>query len=421
MFTLGKVRPTIMSDTTTTEPAAVPDSELAAARQAVLDYAAEQEDSTRNPEPEVPETVEEALARVGAHMVYGAIQNASNGTDRSAQQQDYRLGMSNLGHCRQYAALMTKQVAFSDVSDKTAAFIGTVLGNAIEHQLEEEHPDWIFQTEGFFKLPSGGGVPGHPDIVIPASAGASLDEFMASVQDATAEDGSVDIAQIKFPQGVWDLKSKDQLDSIREYGQTQQQRFQLTGYASAMIDAGELNADEPIWLMDVYFDRSGRVHEAYAIGHWYDPNTVTEIDDWVNDVKYAVVNNEDAARDMNRDWCWSWCEYATVCRGNDTDVEGLVDDPEFLAAVDMSRRATDLTREADRLKDSAKKVLEGRSGSTGAHIVRWIEIGASTVNYTRKAYKKLSITPIGKPKKPAKPRARKPKAAPTPTEGTTSE
>lgn len=394
------------------------DPERVKAQQEVLAFAAAEAERTGNPEPEEPETVEDALARIGANMVYSAIQNASNGTERSAQQQDYRLGMSNLGHCRQYAALMTKQVAFSDVTDKTAAFIGTVLGRAIEDQLQTEHPDWIFQTDGFFKLPSGGGVPGHPDIVIPASAGASLDEFMASVQEATAEDGSVDMTKIRFPQGVWDLKSKDQLDTVREYGQTQQQRFQLTGYASAMIDAGELDGDEPIWLMDVYFDRSGRVHEAYAIGHWYDPKAVDEIDEWVNDVKYAVVHNEDAARDMPRDWCWSWCEYATVCRGNDTDVEGLVDDPEFLAAVDMSRRATDLSREAKRLSASAKKVLEGRSGSTGKYIVRWIDIGESTVNYVRAGYKKLSITPVGKPKAPAKPR--KKKAAPEPTEGTTA-
>lgn len=407
-----------MTDTTQMEaPGLFEDPERVKAQQEVLAFALEEQVAASDPEPETPETVEEALARIGANMVYGAIQNASNGTDRSAQQQDYRLGMSNLGHCRQYAALMTKQVAFSDVTDKTAAFIGTVLGKAVEDQLQREHPDWIFQTEGFFKLPSGGGVPGHPDIVIPASAGASIEEFMASVQEATAEDGSVDLSKVAFPQGVWDLKSKDQLDSIKQYGQTQQQRFQLTGYASAMIDAGELDGDEPIWLMDVYFDRSGREHEAYAVGHWYDPRAVEEIDDWVNDVKYAVVHNEDAARDMNRDWCWSWCEYATVCRGNDTDVQGLVDDPEFLAAVKMNLKASELTKEATRLKKSAQKVLEGRSGSTGTHIVRWIEVGESTINFVRKGYRKLDIRPIGKPKKPAKPR--KKKSAPDTTEGTT--
>lgn len=365
-----------------------------------------------DPEPDTqPETVEETLARIGANIVYGAIQNASNGTDRSKQQQEYRMGMSNLGHCRQYATLMTKQVPFSDVTDKTAAFIGTVLGQAIEAQLKKEHPDWIFQAEGVFPLISGGEVPGHPDVVIPYAAAPSIDEFMASVQEATDEDGNVDFGGIDFPQGVWDLKSKDQLDSIRQYGQTQQQRFQLTGYARAMIEKGVLDPTKPIWLMDVYFDRSGAVHEAYAIGHWFDPNVEIEIDEWVNDVKYAVVHNEDASRDMNRDWCWSWCEYATVCRGTDTDVEGLVDDPEFLAAVAMNREASALTREAERLKKSAQKVLAGRSGSTGEFTVRWIEIDGSPINYYRKPYQKLDIRPVKKPKPAPKPRVRKAKAA----------
>lgn len=366
-----------------------------------------------DPEPEPdPETLEEMLARIGANMVYGAIQNASNGTDRSKQQQEYRMGMSNLGHCRQYATLMTKQVPFSDITDKTAAFIGTVLGQAIEGQLQKEHPDWIFQTEGVFPLISGGEVPGHPDVVIPAKTAPTLEQFQASVEAATDEDGNVDFGKINFPQGVWDLKSKDQLDSIRQYGQTKQQKFQLTGYARAMIQKGILDESQPIWLMDVYFDRSGSVHEAYAIGHWFDPAVETEIDEWVNDVKYAVIHDEDAKRDMARDWCWSWCEYATVCRSTDTDVQGLVDEPEFLAAVAMDREASALTKRANRLKDSAKKVLEGRSGSTGEFTVRWIEIDGSKIDYYRKPYKKLDIRPVKKPKPAAKPRARKTPAKP---------
>lgn len=397
-----------MTETPPSTTEQILDAELEQARSEVTDYASKM----CEPEPELPpETAEEMLARIGANLVYGAIQNASNGTDRSKQQQDYRMGMSNLGHCRQYAALMTKQVPFSDVTDKTAAFIGTVLGQAIEGQLKIEHPDWIFQTEGVFPLISGGEVPGHPDVVIPDAVAPGIDEFMASVEAATDDEGNVDLSRVEFPQGVWDLKSKDQLDSIRKYGQTQQQRFQLTGYARAMIDKGVLDPSKPIWLMDVYFDRSGAVHEAYAIGHWYDPNVEIEIDEWVNDVKYAVINNEDARRDMDRDWCWSWCEYATVCRSQDTDVQGLIDDPEFVAAVAMSREASALTKEAKRLKESAQKVLANRDGSTGEYTVRWIEVDGSQIDYYRKPYRKLDIRPVSKPKPAAKPRARKAKVA----------
>jgi len=337
-------------------------------------------------------------------MVYGAIQNASNNTARSQQQQDFRLGMSNLGHCRQYATLLTKQVPMSDITDKTAAFIGTVLGGAIEAQLQLEHPDWLFQTEGIYTIPSGGEVACHPDIVIPASAGASIEEFMASLEG----DGPV-----RYPQSVWDLKSKDQLETIKKYGPTQQQRFQIHGYAQAMIDKGVLDPTKPIWLQDVFFDRSGREHHAYSVGHWFDPNVNGEIDDWVGDVKYAVLHGEDASRDMPRDWCWSWCEYATVCRSRDTDVEGLVDDPEFVAAVDLVLEASELTKRAKEMKGAAEKVLKGRSGSTGEHTVRWVEIEGSDIAYTRKPYTKLDIRPVNKPKPktPAKPRATRKKEA----------
>ncbi|HBH57871.1 MAG TPA: hypothetical protein DDY41_06935, partial [Arthrobacter bacterium] len=91
-----------------------------------------------------------------AEEVYGAIQDASNGTDRSAQQRENRLGMSNIGHCQQAAVLMIRQTKPSDVRDKSAAFFGTVAGAAIEERLKITHPDWLFQAEVEFRIPSGG-------------------------------------------------------------------------------------------------------------------------------------------------------------------------------------------------------------------------------------------------------------------------
>ena len=341
---------------------------------------------------EAPTMTVPEMDALAAEAVYQAIQNASNGTSRSQQQQDFRLGMSNIGHCRMHALLLMKQTPPTEQRDKTAAFIGTVLGEAIEAQLKREHPDWLFQHETVFSIPSGGEVNGHPDVVIPATSGATLDDFLAS--RAEGYEG-----EPLFLQGIWDLKSKAELESVRKYGQSQQQTFQLTGYAKAMIDEGALDPDKPIWIGDIYFDRSGRVHEAYAIGHLYDPEVVGHIDEWINDIKYALINGEDASRDMPREWCWSWCDYATACRGNDTDVEGLIEDPEFIAAVDMHVEAMALEKRAKKLKDDAKTALAGRSGSTGSHNVRWVDVNAVDMKaYTRSGYTKLDIRPIGKPK-----------------------
>jgi hypothetical protein len=314
------------------------------------------------------------LGEVAAMAFHDAIQNASNNTDRSKQQQDFMLGVSNLGHCKQYALLMMKQTPFSDVRDKTAAFFGTVAGAAIEAQLKIDHPGWLFQQDLFFPLPSGGGTDAHPDIIIPFKA-----------QDT--EGG--------FYQGILDGKSKAELETIKKTGPSQQQIYQVHAYAKAAIEAGLLDPDHPIIVGDVYFDRSGKDVIPHAVMHLYTEDVITFIDEWVNDVKYALVHNEDASRDMPREWCWSYCEYATACRGNDTDVEGLIESPDILAAVEMWEEAKELKAQLKKKELAYKRTLDGVTGSTGTYNIRWTEVGPVEMKAnSRSGYKKLSITKV---------------------------
>lgn len=323
----------------------------------------------------------EHLEKAASTAVYSAIQNASNGTDRSKQAQNHIIGVSNLGHCREYARLLMTETPVSDVRDKSAAFAGTALGDAIENQLVKDNPDWIKQASIVFTLPSGGSIAGHPDIVIPDSVGASVEE--------------VEAGDAEFVQGVWDLKSKDKLAAVRRYGMSMQQKFQLTAYTSGAIDKGLLDPEKPIWCGDIFFDRSGADHEAYTIGFWYDVDVVQEIDEWVNDVKYAVIQGETASKDKPREWCWSWCDFATVCRGGDTDAEGLLEDPEVLASVDLMREAADLKKQAKKLETAAKAALKDVSGSTGEYTVRWVEVEPTEIAaFTRSGYRKLTVNPI---------------------------
>lgn len=328
------------------------------------------------------------LEETFANAVYESIQHAADNTDRARQAADFVLGVSNLGHCRQHATLAVRQTPPSDKRDKTAAFIGRVLGDAIEAQMKIDHPDWLFQQLGTVKFPSGGELDGHTDIVIPWTAHTE-----------------------EYPQGVLDLKSKDKLEIVRRYGMTTQQKYQLISYASAMIAEGTLNPDEPIWLADVYYDRSGSTSECYSIGFWYDPEMIHEIDSWVGDVIYAAAHGEDASRDMPREFCWKYCEYATICRGPDTDVEGLITDPEIKAAVDMYREGLDLVAAGEKLKKEAKAAIPaGLSGSTGENNIRWIHVNESERKaYTVKAYDRLSVTAVPGPDM-AKPKTRKPRA-----------
>ena len=334
----------------------------------------------------------EAYGQHAAKTFYSAIQNAANGTERSKQQQDMYIGISTLGHCRNYAALMMKQTPFSDERDKTAAFFGSVAGDAIEAQLRLDHPEWMIQQKLTFpvqaELFDGGEVDGTTDILIPWDASVSVEEWQAT--QAEGYNGSP-----VYIQGIWDGKSKAELETIRKMGASRQQIYQIHAYAKAAIAAGYLNPDHPIVLGDVFFDRSGKDVVPYGIFHLYREDVVDQINDWINDVIYAVMHGEDAERDMSRDWCASWCEYFTVCRGLDTDVTGLIEDPEAIATIESYKEWSAVETEAKKRKEALKRTLADiEPGSTGKYMFRKTWVNGFPVAYENPGYWKMEIRPI---------------------------
>ena len=101
-----------------------------------------------------------------------AIVSFMDNSDRSIQAQEGRLGPSDIGFCRQKAALMVRGVAATDVTPKWAAAVGTSIHNYVEEALKQQFPDWILGSIDNLsvtaKLPSGAEISGHPDIVIPS-------------------------------------------------------------------------------------------------------------------------------------------------------------------------------------------------------------------------------------------------------------
>lgn len=345
-----------------------------------------------------------AYGEVAAQAFYDGIQNASNNTARSKQQQDMFIGISTLGHCKNYAALMMKQTPFSDERDKTAAFFGTVAGDAIEAQLKIDHPHWMIQVPLELPLdqitaPIQGemGVPGTCDVLVPWEGSATVDEFNAS----QAEDYA---GKPVYIQGVWDGKSKAELETIRKFGPNRQQIYQLHSYAKGAIKAGLLNPDHPIVIGDVFFDRSGRDVIPHGVFHLYTEDVVTFINQWVDDVLYAVLRGEEAEKEMPRDWCANWCEYYTICRGLDTDVSGLIEDPEVIEAATLYRQYTKEETEAKKKKKALQPKLEGINGSTGTLLVRNTLIDGSEISFYRKPYTKIEVRDV--PKSKPKPTAR---------------
>ena len=97
---------------------------------------------------------------------------------------------------------------------------------------------------------------------------------------------------------------------------------------------------------------------------------------------------------MPRDWCYSFCPFATSCRGGDTDVTGLIEDEQIVTAIDLYKDALNREKIAKKDKEDAKAELLGTAGRTKDWVLRWVHIGESEIKAgTRRAYDKIDIRP----------------------------
>lgn len=291
-------------------------------------------------------------------------------SDRSTFARENRLGVSDIGYCREYARRMivnAEREAPQD--DYLAAFIGTAVGAMVEDEFIKRMPgEWVKQAEVVVHLDVMGYrlfLPGHPDLY-------NRHELV-------------------------DFKTMDGLGAIRSSGPTDQQRFQLSLYAKALIEDGQM--EEGAMLSLVYIDRSGADPIPHVVSWVYDPDVIREAEEWLGDVIYAVQTDEEASRDKPRSWCEAVCEFAPSCRGTDTDVEGLIEDPVILDAVRVYRDAIARAKEADKDKKSAQSVLANISGSTGEFTIRWVDVPGGEVAFTRKGYRKLDLRPVPRQKR----------------------
>ena len=287
---------------------------------------------------------------------------------RSVQASEGRLGPSDIGFCRQKAALMVKGVEQTDAPPKWAAAVGTAIHNYVEAAIKEMFPDWLVgsidQVRVTATLPSGGEISGHPDIVIP---------------DRNT---------------VLDIKTVDGFQWVKREGTSQQHKYQRHLYAMGCLAAGMFDKTKPVYVGNVYFDRSGKQAQPLVIVEELDPMLTDEIDSWVGDVIYAVKNGEDASRDIPAAVCERICSHFTACRGSLETYEGgeLIMDGELLTAVDMYTEARNMEKTAKQMKDEASARLAGVNGSTGQWQVRWVEVQPSRVeSFEKNGYSRLDI------------------------------
>lgn len=309
-------------------------------------------------------TEEEAMSR---HF-YEAVQHATNYSARSIQASGHRVGVSDLGHCSERVRRSLNGEE-EPLVDHTAAFIGTALGDHIEAAMMALYPNMIRQSEVSVTLYGDTGtyvLMGHPDLIEPSGK-------------------------------LIDVKTTRGLNRVRKTGPSQSQQFQRHLYAKASHLAGLF--DDNVSLADVrvsnvWFDRAGDDREPYVHEEPYDERVVEAATAWLDDVVYAFQHGEEARKEPPIQMCEKACGFFLDCRAGRGGPQGLIEDPNLLAAVEMQREAMDLERRARRLKDEAKQALKGIEGSTGAYTVKWVKVSGGHVDYDRAPYEKLDVRPI---------------------------
>jgi hypothetical protein len=303
-----------------------------------------------------------------AEEFYAACQSATNGSARSIQASGHRVGVSDLGHCSERVRRSLNGET-EPVTDKTAAFIGTALGDHVEAAFMDMFPNMIRQSEVAITLYGDTGtyvLIGHPDLIDPRGR-------------------------------LIDVKTVRGLEKVRRSGPSQQQQFQRHMYAKAAYLAGmfapEVTLDQ-VSVSNVWFDRAGDEPEPYVHAEPYDERVVEAATQWLDDVVYAYQHGEEARKEPPIAMCAKTCGFYLECRAGRGGPQGLIEDLDTLTAIQMHQEALALEREARRLKDQAKAALQGVEGSTGAFTVRWTKVNGGHVEYDRAAYMKLDIRPI---------------------------
>jgi hypothetical protein len=315
-------------------------------------------------------TPAEALQERMQALITIGIRNGQENDARTQQSRAGQLGPSDFGFCRQKAVLMTKGVSASDAKPMWAAAVGTALHAYVGGVLGAQFPDWIIEGRGSkvtATLPrTGAEVSGTPDYIVP-------NENL-----------------------LLDLKSADGLATVRRQGPSLNHKMQRHLYAMGAVAAGLLDGDRPVYVGNVYVDRSGKDADPYVTIEEFDPGFTDEIDSWVEDVIYAVRNGEDSNRDVAAAVCEKICEFYTACRGAlpMRDSEPITD-PTIIGAIDQYVEGRDMEKLGKRLKAEAAAVLDGINGSDGRFQVRWVTTPGSDVpGYYRNESTRIDVRKV---------------------------
>lgn len=305
-------------------------------------------------------------------LISTAVKAYGEGSERSIQSAEGRLGPSDLGFCRQKALLMLKGTEQSDSTSIAAAQIGTAVHAYLADAIKAFFPDWVVDERRVTaKFPSGAEVSGTPDII------------------ATPYNAIVD------------NKTVDGFEWVKREGTSQNHKYQRHTYCLGAIQEGLLDPSKPIYVCNLYWDRSGKESEPYFTWEEFDPTLTDEIDSWISDVTYAAMHDEEASRDIPAPICEKICSFFTVCRGGLPTYEGgeLIEDQERIVALRMYIEARDMEKMAAQQKKEAQVRLVGTNGVGNVdgtpYQVRWTYVNPTRVEaFDKNGFERMDVRKV---------------------------
>ena len=284
-----------------------------------------------------------------ALIVSTAWKAKSDSTPRTLQSRAGLIGPSDLGFCRNKAALMGRGEPVG-LPLHHPADIGTAIHHWLEDALRAAFPSWQIERRFTATFPCGAQIAGSADIAI---------------------------TEVERGAGHQDGRRVREDQAVRRLAESQDAAPRLRPRA---IQEGLLDDSQTVYVGNIYVDRSGEEPLPYVVYEEFDHAFTDVVDQWITDVIYAIQHDEDASRDIPAPVCERICEFYSVCRGDLPIAEPqFITDEDTRNAVRMYVEGREMAARGKKMQDQAKTALVGVNGSDGEWTVRWTSKAGSEV------------------------------------------
>ena len=300
--------------------------------------------------------------------------------DRTVQTHDRILGVSDIMHCRSYAARFLAGDPFTDSGHHSAAMAGTAIHAYV------------------LPIMAGDGIGGWRKDEV---------EFTVTLSNGFQVLGHGDLLDWEEPSAT-DLKTVEGLAHVKRYGSTPAQKMQRHLTGAGMVQSTTYSPVKPADLIvrNVWMDRFDLLATPHVEQEPYDPTYLDTAATWVDEVMYHVDNDlvEQAPKDKDIFWCREFCPFATACRGEEkTAVDEVIQSDELAVAAALRREAIDMEREAKELRKASDQVLSRVQdakvlvqGEAGTFRVASTWVNPTDIDsYTRAGYYKTDVKQMG--------------------------